>query len=96
MRIRTALKICRRRDSFKRGPHYCFHQHQAARVVGRRKWLDKRFPFVPSEKEVEQQGEMMCCIFKGLLVALADEKGLGLPDDIREGAMDFSQLKGSE
>ena len=94
MNIRTALKICKEQFDWdgkllKRN----YRQVRKAITIGRRKrricQLDQRFPFIPSDQEMEEQGEMMIGILAGFMV----EEGLEVPEELRDIALDFSKFK---
>ena len=96
MKLRLALKICRgldRNNGFRPlRPAWRWYQIDQARRIGRKKWRDNRFPYIPSEREIEQQGQIMASVFAGLAVQFADEQGVDIPAEIREHAFDFSDL----
>ncbi len=91
--MRTAIKICRsvHWETHKQmikgmGFHYNYRQVCDARRV-LRKWnrrYDKRVPYIPSENELVEQGEMLVCIFKNLAA-----KTLGKPSPM----FDFGKVE---
>ncbi len=90
MKLRTALKVCRQ--------HYgdepwlaCRHRYQTQETawrIGRRKLMDDRFPYVPSEDELQERGEVMVSLFAGL----AKQMGAELPPELDDIAFDFDWL----
>lgn len=102
MNIRTALKICK--EHFGDRPWETltlrkrrYRQVQKAIRIGRRKQMgDDRFPFIPSEEELEEQGMIMTSIFAGAAVEMFKSRGMEPPAELLEYAMDFSGLTEEE
>lgn len=96
MKLRLALKICHAlsSDPFTMRPNWTGCQIDQARHIGRKKWRDNRFPYVDSEEELTQRADSLSSMICGLMVKIADEKGIEVPPEIRDDAFDFSFLKG--
>lgn len=79
MKLRTALKICRDHFGHRYPPVFKRHKRQTiwtAKEIGRRKWLDRRFPYINTEEEDEM---MIGFVGSVLIEALVDD-----PDRRRE------------
>ena len=79
MRLRIALKIVKRIDPcgstpFGPYPRWRSRTVEKAKAIGRRKWLDDRFPFIESEEEESERGLMLCSILLDAIVDDPDER----------------------
>lgn len=70
MKLRTAIKIMRFVEepwrSRRRPPNHVRAQIWEARRICRRKWLDRRVPYMPSDEELEERYEIMMGILTDL------------------------------
>lgn len=99
MKRRIALKICRIMYEFSiknmdkrvkwRGKRSTIVK---ATKIGRKCWLDDRFPYIPSKSELDEQADIMVGLFAGLAVKFADEKNVPVLDEIRNIAFDFHHI----
>lgn len=96
MKLRIALKICRRyfdhsRDIRSRiGTRYRYGTVRKAIKIGRKRLLDQRFPYVPDDDELEQREELLLSVVAGLAKSMANDAGLPFPSELDAIAIDFS------
>ena len=87
MKRRIARKVCRIHfdDRFPLIRHKYTTVREAIRI-GRRNWLsDKRFPYILSDSEMEERGEIVMSLF----ASLAESLGCELPPELSEKAFSW-------
>lgn len=70
MRLRTAIKIQKQVEGYGRFTYrrYNWQQIETSRRICRRKWIDRRVPYIPDEDEIRERGLWRLSILAGCVI----------------------------